>query len=96
MPVAKVKEGSLALPDDVKDALGIEEGEALYVEVVADSLIVRRAPLSDRERAEAWDRLLAMSGRPAGAGSADPDELEEGLFRDVEEARRRGGVSNAS
>lgn len=88
MSVTKLEQGSVILPEEVREALGLEEGETLYVEIVAGGVLVRRAPLSREERDRAWDEVLAVVRTPKGEDPDNPEALESQLTNEVKELRR--------
>lgn len=90
MAVAKVlPSGEVLLPPEARDALRLEEGDSLLVEVVEGGVMLKPATAAEREAA--WRRVLdaPRSVRYVGPEpEPDEDELREIIVDAIHEMHR--------
>jgi len=90
MSIVKVQKASrIALPEDVREALGVKEGDYLETEVVEGGVMVKPVRVTDRDAAR--DDLLTMLRGSRHVGP-DPepsdDELMEMVVEEIKTDRR--------
>jgi AbrB family looped-hinge helix DNA binding protein len=85
MALVRVRErAQITLPQEVRDALKVKQGDYLEAEIVAGGVLLRPKAVVDRDGDDARARLQAMLAgggtRWAGPG---PEPSEDALLRDV-------------
>lgn len=88
MPLVKViRHGQITLPKQIRDALGIREGDLLDVRLTGADVLLRPKAAVDRE--VAGERLFQMLEEiREGVKGADPAELDDALAEAVAEAKK--------
>lgn len=90
MPLVKVRRAAqITLPNDIRKALKVNEGDYLEIEIVGDSVLLR--PVAVVDRAAAWRGIAkAMSAvHPTPEQAAKPiEEQEQEILAEVKAARR--------
>ena len=59
--------GQLTIPQDVRDAAHLEEGDPIEIEIVADGILLRPKKLVDASQAWFWSREWQDGEREASA-----------------------------
>lgn len=68
MSVAVIRaKGQLTIPQDVRDAAHLEEGDPIEIELVADGILLRPKKLIDASQAWFWSREWQDGEREASA-----------------------------
>lgn len=87
--VRLLRGGQVTLPAEVRQRLKLAQGDYLEAEVVANGVLLK--PVSDVERQQALEQMLAAKGRvrptPEQAGKS-PEEQEREIFEEVKAMRR--------
>lgn len=91
MPKAHIRNDQLTIPlsDEIREKLGVRDGDELEAHVFPGSLVLRAASPDARERA--WERICAITDQvlPTSAQSAKPIErVEDEIVGYVRETRR--------
>jgi bifunctional DNA-binding transcriptional regulator/antitoxin component of YhaV-PrlF toxin-antitoxin module len=91
VPKAHIRNGQLTVPlsEEIREKLGVREGDELEAHVFPGSLILHSASPVSRERA--WERICAITDevRPMPAQAAKPIErVEDEIAGYVSETRR--------
>ena len=84
MPKAHIQDGELRilLTDDMREKLGVQEGEELNAHVFEGSVMFTRA--GKEARREAWDRIHSLIGS-VEVRPGQPDMTEEEVNQVVDE-----------
>jgi bifunctional DNA-binding transcriptional regulator/antitoxin component of YhaV-PrlF toxin-antitoxin module len=91
MPKARIRNGQLTIPlsDEIREKLGVRDGEELEAHAFPGSLVLRPASPDARERA--WERICAITEqvrvRP-GQPEMSIDEVEQMIVDEVKAVRR--------
>ena len=93
MALVKVRRGDqdqITLPDEVREALRVAEGDYLDVEVIENGVLLRPVAVADRDAA--WQRVLDApeSVRYLGPEPRPSPEEEEQMIFEMVEAFRHG------
>ena len=68
MSIAVIRaKGQLTIPQDVRDAAHLEEGDPIEIELVADGILLRPKKLIDASQAWFWSREWQDGERGASA-----------------------------
>ena len=68
MSIAVIRaKGQLTIPQDVRDAAHLEEGDPIEIELVADGILLRPKKLIDASQAWFWSREWQDGEREASA-----------------------------
>jgi bifunctional DNA-binding transcriptional regulator/antitoxin component of YhaV-PrlF toxin-antitoxin module len=91
VPKAHIHNGELTIPlsDEIREKLGVKDGDELEAYVFPGSLVLRSASPDARERA--WQRICAITDnvRPTPAQAAKPiEQVEDEIVDFVKETRR--------
>ncbi|HJU20215.1 MAG TPA: hypothetical protein VJ770_27490 [Stellaceae bacterium] len=91
MPKAHIRDGELRIPlsDEIRDKLGVQDGDELEAHVFPGSVVFRAASAEARERA--WQRIFAITDqvRPTEQQAIKPiAQVEEEIVEYVKETRR--------
>jgi AbrB family looped-hinge helix DNA binding protein len=71
MPVSIIRaKGQLTIPQDVREAAHLEEGDPVEIEVTADGILLRPQKLVDASQAWFWSREWQQGEREASADIA--------------------------
>jgi bifunctional DNA-binding transcriptional regulator/antitoxin component of YhaV-PrlF toxin-antitoxin module len=97
MPRVETKEGRLTIPvsDEVREKLGLHDGNDLAAHVVGDSVVYTPATPDARERA--WQRILSITDevRPTPEQATKPiDVAEQDIVDNVHAFRRARRTGN--
>ena len=87
-----LRDGQVALPAEAREALRLEEGDDLEVEVVEGTLVL--TPVAAAERAEAWRRIREAQASVRYIGPEprpSPEEEEAWVYEVIREYRDRHG-----
>lgn len=88
MPWAKVlRSGQVTFPKEVREKLGLKEGDILDFEIGESMVIIRPKVLVDRqaEGKKLWQIVEKMHAKMAGV---DPQEIEKAIEESIHEVRR--------
>jgi len=88
MPWAKVlRSGQVTFPKEVREKLGLKEGDILDFEIGDAMVIVRPKVLVDRqaEGKKLWQIIEKMHAQMEGV---DPQEIEQAIEESIREVRR--------
>jgi bifunctional DNA-binding transcriptional regulator/antitoxin component of YhaV-PrlF toxin-antitoxin module len=91
VPKAHIRNGELTIPlsDEIREKLGLKEGDELEAHVFPGSVVFRAASPDARERA--WERICAITEqvrlRP-GQPEMSIDEVEQMIVDEVKAVRR--------
>ena len=98
--MARVKmlaEGRLALPPEACEALGLQEGDQLEVEVVGETLVLKPAAAAEREAAWRQIREAQASVRYIGPEpEPSEDELMDMIVDEIHAMRREDAAKRRS
>lgn len=89
MPLVRLRRASqITLPAEIRDALGLSEGDYLEAEVTAGGVLLK--PVSVVERERAWNDLVRIVDRPKRRRptAKTPREDEEDIAKAVKAHRR--------
>ncbi len=91
MPKAHIRDGELRIPlsDEIRDKLGVYDGDELEAHVFPGSVVLRTASPDARERA--WERIFAVIDQvhPTAQQAAKPiAQIEDEIVEYVKETRR--------
>ena len=91
MPKAHIRDGELTIPlsDEIREKLGVKDGDELEAHVFPGSVVFRTASADARQRA--WERICAITAEvlPTPAQSAKPiEQVEDEIVEYVKETRR--------
>lgn len=91
MPKAHIPNGELTIPlsDEIREKLGLQDGDELEAHVFPGSLVVRSASASARERV--WERICAITDQvlPTPEQPVKPiEQVEDEIVGYVKETRR--------
>jgi AbrB family looped-hinge helix DNA binding protein len=90
MPLVKVRRAAqITLPNDIRKALNVNEGDYLEIEIVGAGVLLK--PVAVVDRATAWRAIAqAMNTvQPTPEQAAKPPEDQEREIRDEVKAARR-------
>jgi bifunctional DNA-binding transcriptional regulator/antitoxin component of YhaV-PrlF toxin-antitoxin module len=98
MPRVETKDSRLTVPvsDEVREKLGLHDGDELAVHVVGDSVVYTPAAPDGRERA--WQRILSITDKvqPMREQAAKPIDVgEQEIVEDVHAFRRARRTGHA-
>ena len=91
MPKARIRDGELRIPlsDEIREKLGVHDGDELEAHVFPGSIVLRKASPEARERA--WERIFAVIDqvrvRP-GQPDMSPEEVEQMIDEEVKAFHR--------
>jgi AbrB family looped-hinge helix DNA binding protein len=90
MPTTYIRnKGQVTIPADVRRAAGLEEGDPIEVEVVAEGILLRPQKVIDAKQAwfwsRAWQERLSRSVEQVEAGEGERFETDEEFLAALDE-----------